>query len=145
MDIWRVNRGRLLILAKFWIHGDSIYRDTIFLCLAVVQDVSLLLVLPILYRDSIISTLRTVCAYKGIVVAARWSGKVKAVTQAVVIILILLLRIIALYVPLVADYLYTMANILLSIACIITLYSAVDYLRNLLPLIHKVDQEESVS
>jgi len=61
--------------------ADSIYRDTIFLCLAVVNQVSLFLVLPILYRDSIISTLRTVCAYKGIVLAARMSGKVKAVLR----------------------------------------------------------------
>lgn len=120
--------------------ADSIYRDTIFLSLAVVQQVSLLLVLPILYRDSIIATLRTVSAYKGIVVAARMSGKVKAVVQAVVIILILLLRIIALhYIPL-ENYLYLISNLLMGVACVVTLYSAVDYIRNLVPEIMKLDQ-----
>jgi CDP-diacylglycerol--glycerol-3-phosphate 3-phosphatidyltransferase len=125
--------------------ADSIYRDTIFLCLAVVQEVSLLLVLPILYRDSIISTLRTVCAYRGIVVAARWSGKMKAIIQAVIIILILILRIFALYVPYIAGNIYWISNALLSIATIMTLYSAVDYMRNLLPMIRRIDEENSVS
>lgn len=115
--------------------ADSIYRDTIFLSLAVINQVSLFLVLPILYRDSIISTLRTVCAYKGIVVAARKSGKIKAIVQAVVIIIILLLRIAAHYSPAVEAHLYPAANALLGVACAITLYSAYDYIRGLLPRI----------
>jgi len=115
--------------------ADSIYRDTIFLCLAVDREVSLFLVLPILYRDSIISTLRTVCAYKGIVVAARWSGKLKAVLQAVVIVLILVLRILAHSHPDLAASSYLIANLLMGVACLVTLYSAFDYLSNLIPVI----------
>ncbi|MFB3788911.1 MAG: CDP-diacylglycerol--glycerol-3-phosphate 3-phosphatidyltransferase [bacterium] len=122
--------------------ADSIYRDTIFLCLAVVGQVSLLLVLPILYRDSIISTLRTVCAYKGIVLAARMSGKVKAVLQAMVIILILLLRILALYIPVLDASLYLVSNLLMAFACVVTLYSAYDYLSNLVPIIREADKQQ---
>ncbi|MDX9755634.1 MAG: CDP-diacylglycerol--glycerol-3-phosphate 3-phosphatidyltransferase [bacterium] len=113
--------------------ADSIYRDTMFLSLAYVHQVSLMLVLPILYRDSIIATLRTVCAYRGIVLAARWSGKIKAVVQAVVIILILVLRIVAVFVTPLAEYMYLISNILLSVATVVTLYSAFDYISGLLP------------
>lgn len=122
--------------------ADSIYRDTIFLCLAVERQVSLFLVLPILYRDSVISTLRTVCAYRGIVLAARWSGKIKAVLQANVIIIILILRILALFYPALDASLYTVANCLMGIACVVTLYSAFDYLSNLVPLIRQIDAGE---
>ena len=124
--------------------ADSLYRDTIFLSLAVIHQVSLFLVLPILYRDSIIATLRTVCAYKGIVVAARWSGKIKAVLQGVVIITILILRIWASYNATVDFYLYRIANLLLGIACAVTLYSAFDYLKNLIPeILEKHDPPRS--
>jgi CDP-diacylglycerol---glycerol-3-phosphate 3-phosphatidyltransferase len=53
----------------------------------------LLLVLIFLYREFIITTLRTLCAMRGIALAARKSGKIKAVVQAVVNILIVLLMI----------------------------------------------------
>ena len=122
--------------------ADSIYRDTLFLSLAYAHEVSLLLVLPILYRDSIIATLRTVCAYRGIVLAARWSGKVKAVVQAVVIILILLLRIVSLYVEPLMRNMYIISNCLMSIAVAFTLYSAFDYISTLLPqIVDDVDKE----
>lgn len=113
--------------------ADSIYRDTIFLSLAVAHQVSIFLVLPILYRDSIVSTLRTVCAYNGIVQAARISGKIKAVIQAVIIIIILLLRIFALSNPALESNLYMISNLLMGLACGITLYSGYDYLSNILP------------
>jgi CDP-diacylglycerol---glycerol-3-phosphate 3-phosphatidyltransferase len=125
--------------------ADSIYRDTIFLCLAVVHQVSLFLVLPILYRDSIISTFRTVCAYRGIVVAARWSGKIKAVLQANVIIMILVLRIFALYYPSLDSKLYSIANVLMGFACVVTLYSAFDYLSALIPQIQEIDAREKIT
>lgn len=115
--------------------ADSIYRDTIFLCLAVQDRVSLLLVLPILYRDSIIATLRTVCAYKGIVLAARWSGKAKAILQATAIIVIVVLQILAIHLPVIETNLWIMANGIMALVCAVTLYSAYDYLRTLLPRI----------
>ena len=39
----------------------------------------LFLVLFFFYRDSVISTLRTVCALRGVALGARLSGKIKAV------------------------------------------------------------------
>lgn len=113
--------------------ADSIYRDTIFICLAVVHEVSLLLVLPILYRDSVIATLRAVCAYRGAVLAARTSGKIKAIFQAFVILVLVILRIVALYVPAVDDNLFLISNLLMSLVCAVTLYSGYEYLRAMAP------------
>ena len=47
------------------------------------------LVFVFLYRDSIISTLRTICALKGTSLAARTSGKIKTVAQAIAAFMIL--------------------------------------------------------
>jgi CDP-diacylglycerol--glycerol-3-phosphate 3-phosphatidyltransferase len=40
------------------------------------------LVLPFLFRDSMTATLRILCAWRGVVLAARASGKIKAIVQA---------------------------------------------------------------
>jgi CDP-diacylglycerol--glycerol-3-phosphate 3-phosphatidyltransferase len=114
--------------------ADSVSRLTIFLCMAVEFSVSsqhriaMYLVLLLLWRDSLVSTLRTVCAHKGVVVSARWSGKLKAVVQATVIFLILGIRLF-----------YDETNVaqepiklyicFLAVASAVTVYSLVDYLR----------------
>ncbi len=77
--------------------ADSIARITSFL--AFVQppvNLSISLVFVFLYRDSVVSTLRTVCALRGYALAARFSGKVKAVIQAIAALLILILMILLL-------------------------------------------------
>ena len=74
--------------------ADSIFRLSVFLTFTQgLIQLPLLLVLTFFYRDSIISTLRTLCALRGVALAARFSGKVKAVIQATAAILILLLMI----------------------------------------------------
>ncbi len=74
--------------------ADSIVRISLFLCFTQgIVQLPLLLVLIFVVRDSVISTLRTVCALRGTALAARISGKLKAVLQAVAIFIILLLMI----------------------------------------------------
>lgn len=74
--------------------ADSVFRLTVFLTFTKgMVQLPLLLVVVFLYRDSIISTLRTVCALRGVALAARLSGKVKAVIQGCAAYLILLLMI----------------------------------------------------
>jgi CDP-diacylglycerol--glycerol-3-phosphate 3-phosphatidyltransferase len=74
--------------------ADSIFRLSVFMTFTQgLIKLPLLLVLVFFYRDSIISTLRTVCALRGVALAARFSGKVKAVVQAGAAILILVLMI----------------------------------------------------
>lgn len=70
--------------------ADSIFRISVFLALT--QGFVKLPLWPVLlffYRDSIISLLRTVCALRGYTLAARFSGKVKAVVQGVAALVIL--------------------------------------------------------
>lgn len=74
--------------------ADSIFRLSVFLALTQGPIcLPLWLVLLFFYRDSIISLLRTVCALRGFTLAARFSGKVKAVVQGVVALTIIILMI----------------------------------------------------
>lgn len=64
--------------------ADSISRISIYLTFTQPPvKLPLLLVFIFIYRDSIISTLRTVCALRGIALGARSTGKIKAVVQAI--------------------------------------------------------------
>jgi CDP-diacylglycerol---glycerol-3-phosphate 3-phosphatidyltransferase len=74
--------------------ADSIFRLSAFLAFTQgVIQLPLLLVCVFFYRDTIISTLRTLCALRGIALAARLSGKIKAVIQGTVVFFILILMI----------------------------------------------------
>lgn len=71
--------------------ADSIARIAVFLSFTQPPiSLPLLIVFIFIYRDSVISTLRTICALRGYALAARTSGKVKAVLQATVCFLILI-------------------------------------------------------
>lgn len=72
--------------------ADSIYRLSLFLTFTRPPiNLPLGLVFIFLYRDTIISTLRTICALKGFTLAARTSGKIKAIVQGLSAFIILLL------------------------------------------------------
>ncbi len=74
--------------------ADSVTRISLFLTFTQGSvALPLLLVFVFLYRDFFISTLRTLCALRGVALAARVSGKIKAVIQAAVLFLIILLMI----------------------------------------------------
>jgi len=62
--------------------ADRLARLGIFLIFTLPPlHLPMMIVFMFLYRDFIISSLRTVCALKGFVLAARMSGKVKAIIQ----------------------------------------------------------------
>jgi CDP-diacylglycerol--glycerol-3-phosphate 3-phosphatidyltransferase len=109
--------------------ADSIYRISVFLTFTRPPiEVPLLLVFVFLYRDSVISTLRTICAFRGFALAARSTGKIKAVIQAGSAFLILLLLI-----PYSMGYIQQStlrlnAIIFVSISAIYAVYSAIEYL-----------------
>ncbi len=62
---------------------DAISRQTIFLSFLIAGIIPLWMFLIFLYRDSLIYLLRIMVAKEGTVMAAKWSGKFKAITQAV--------------------------------------------------------------
>jgi len=74
--------------------ADSIYRISVFLTFTLPPvNLPMILVFIFFYRDSVLSTLRTICALKGFALAARPSGKLKAVVQGVAGFFIILLLI----------------------------------------------------
>lgn len=74
--------------------ADSIFRLSALLAFTQgVIQIPLWLVCIFFYRDTIISTLRALCALRGIALAARLSGKIKAVIQGMTVFFILILMI----------------------------------------------------
>lgn len=74
-----------------------------------------------------ISTLRTLCALRGVALAARWSGKLKAIIQAVVAFLIVILMIPYTTGQLSLELFRQISIYAVSIAAIYTALSAIDY------------------
>lgn len=109
--------------------ADSITRLTILLTFTQgFIDLPLLLVFVFIYRDAMISTLRTICAFKGVTLAARTSGKIKAVLQAVSIFLILTLMIPYAWGFLSLMQLQQISFFIVSAAAFYTVFSGAEYL-----------------
>ena len=109
--------------------ADSINHLTVFFSFTTgVIKVPLLLVFPFFYRLSIISTLRTLCALKGIALGARLSGKIKTVIQGISALVILLFMI-PHSMELISDStLRTISISSISVAITFTLFATIDYL-----------------
>ncbi len=109
--------------------ADSIYRISVFLTFTRPPvDLPLLLVFVFLYRDSVISTLRTICALRGFALAARSSGKMKAIIQAASAFVILIMMI-PHSLNMISQYTLRMTAIgVTTVSAIYALYSAVEYL-----------------
>lgn len=109
--------------------ADSIYRTSIFLTFTLPPiNLPMILIFIFLYRDSVISTLRTICALKGFALAARLSGKLKAAIQAFAAFVIILLLIPFSLGQISEHTLHTVSTATVSIAAIYTLLSGVDYI-----------------
>ncbi|NGX30593.1 MAG: CDP-diacylglycerol--glycerol-3-phosphate 3-phosphatidyltransferase [Candidatus Anoxychlamydiales bacterium] len=109
--------------------ADSITNISVFLTFTQSWiDIPMLLVFVFLYREFFISTLRTICALKGVALAARKSGKIKTFLQAVVNISIVLLLIPFTWGYLTLETLRWISLGLVSIAAIYSVISAVDYI-----------------
>ncbi|HSW73259.1 MAG TPA: CDP-alcohol phosphatidyltransferase family protein [Chlamydiales bacterium] len=108
--------------------ADSVTRLTVLFTFSQgVIQLPLLLVLVFLFREFMISTLRTICALKGFALAARKSGKLKAVILASISFLILLLMIPYTMGYLSLESLRLISLISVSLAAVYTVFTAVDY------------------
>lgn len=85
------------------------------------------IVFVFLYRELVISTLRTVCALKGFALAARKSGKAKAILLAVINFLIVLLMIPYSLGKLSIEAFQITAIVAVSIGAVFSVFTAVDY------------------
>ncbi len=109
--------------------ADSISRTTAILTFTHAPvNLPILFVFILIYRDSVVSTLRTICALKGMALAARWSGKIKAGIQAIAIFVILLLLIPYTRGNLSQETLSTTSTILVGLAALYTIYSGLEYI-----------------
>ncbi len=109
--------------------ADSLYRMAVFLTLTMPPvSLPLYLILIILYRESSISTLRTVVALKGVALQARWSGKIKAVLQGAVIMIVTSLLYLYRIEIVDLDDLVNVSMTLTMVAAIYTFVSGVEYL-----------------
>lgn len=108
--------------------ADSIFRLSVFLAFTQgVIQLPLLLVCVFFYRDIVISTLRALCGLRGFALAARLSGKIKAVVQAIIIFFILLLLILYSLGYLELHVLRKLSIYSVSMGVIYTLYSGCEY------------------
>lgn len=108
--------------------ADSIFRLSVLLAFTQgVIQIPLLLVCVFFYRDTIISTLRTLCALRGFALAARLSGKIKAVVQAAIGFFILILMIPYSLGYLEIGLLRTISFYSVLVGAIYTLYSGTEY------------------
>ena len=109
--------------------ADSITRLTILLTFTQgFIRLPLLLVFVFVYRDAMISTLRTVCAFRGVTLAARTSGKIKAVLQAISIFAILILMIPYAWGLLSLIQLQSISLIIISAAAVYTVFAGGEYI-----------------
>jgi CDP-diacylglycerol--glycerol-3-phosphate 3-phosphatidyltransferase len=118
---------------------DSIARFSVFLCFLWGGYAHLWMVALVFYRDLCVAYIRVAAARARMVLAARLSGKVKAITQGIVILAILLL---ILWTPqddpLRVAATQTTAHWLMGLVVLVTLWSAFDYARSALPILRKL-------
>lgn len=109
--------------------ADSIYRISVFLTFTLPPvKLPMILIFIFLYRDSVISTLRTICAFKGLALGARPSGKLKAVIQAIAGLTIIIFLIPYSQGYMSEDVLHNSSTWVATLAAIYTLISGAEYI-----------------
>lgn len=109
--------------------ADSIARISAFLTFTLEPvNLPVPLIFIFIYRDSVVSTLRTICALKGFALAARTSGKIKAVVQGLAAFIILILMIPHSLGDLSTATLHYASTWIVTIAGIYTVFSGIDYI-----------------
>ncbi|MBN7772558.1 CDP-diacylglycerol--glycerol-3-phosphate 3-phosphatidyltransferase [Clostridium aminobutyricum] len=102
--------------------ADKLLVISALVCLVELGDVPAWMVIVVLAREFTVTGLRTVAASQGIVIAAGMSGKIKTVTQMIAVTLILLKNWPFEYLGI------PVADIMLWISVIMTIYSGIEYI-----------------
>lgn len=119
--------------------ADSISRISVFLTFTLPPvSLNMLLIFIFLYRDSVISTLRTICALKGYTLAARTSGKIKAIIQAIAAFIVVIMMIPHSLGYITTATLHNVSSWVVGIAGIYALFSGADYIYANRSYIHKI-------
>lgn len=111
--------------------ADSIARISVFLTFTQGPiQLPMVLVFVFLYRDVVIGMLRTLCALRGVALAARPSGKLKAAIQGIVCLTIIALLYAHVLGYLALGALQMSSLILVSLTALYTFISGVEYIVN---------------
>ncbi|MFT7520732.1 MAG: CDP-diacylglycerol--glycerol-3-phosphate 3-phosphatidyltransferase [Kiritimatiellia bacterium] len=114
--------------------GDAFARYTLFMGLLAIGYADLWMLLVIFYRDASISFFRSIAASRNKVVAARISGKIKAIIQAiginVILAMLLLMRLMPEF-----DYLAVIPWWLMAFITVTTGLTLFDYLYGMWPVL----------
>ena len=109
--------------------ADSFFRLSVFFAFTRGPlQLPLMIVLVFFWRDSLVNTLRSLCALQGVPLAARTSGKIKAIVQAVTTFFIIILMIPFSTGCLSIETFKQMSTMAASIAAAYTLFSGFEYL-----------------
>ncbi len=120
--------------------ADSVSRFTVFLGFLTLGYADVWAIAMIFYRDSIVSTVRILAASQGVIVSARWSGKLKAIVQGVSIVVILAASCLRDRLGLNADELLTYSTTLMWFVAGVTLLSLFDYVAGNRRILAKLDR-----
>ncbi|MEG0036730.1 MAG: CDP-alcohol phosphatidyltransferase family protein [Victivallaceae bacterium] len=108
---------------------DSVYRISVFITFTQPPvNLPILLIFIFLARDSVTSTLRTVCALRGFVLAARTTGKLKAILQGTISVLIILAMIPYSLGKFSSETLMKISTIGVSLVAVYSVFSGIEYL-----------------
>lgn len=108
--------------------SDSIFRMSVFFSFAFSgPHLPLLWVLSLFYRDCLVSLLRNLCALKGLALAARVSGKIKAIVQAVASFLIVIAMGLKSYGVIKQETLHNFSTVVIALCAIYALSSGFEY------------------
>lgn len=101
--------------------ADKLIVNTALLLLASSHDISILIPIIMIARDTIVDAIRLIASQKNVVLAASFLGKAKTMTQMIAIALLLLNNVIFDYIGI------PMASIMIWLATIISVISGIDY------------------
>ncbi len=139
LDGWLARRWRIVtnigkLLDPF---ADTMFRFTVFLCFLGSGLAPVWMVAIIFYRDIMVAVLRNFGVLSNVVIAARWSGKLKAVVQGTVLNLIIAVIVLAQIVGWQPEWIKvkTISWWLMLVATLVTLFSGVEYIRGNWPLL----------
>jgi len=108
--------------------ADSIFRMSVFFSFTQgVMALPLLWVLLLFYRDCLVGAIRNLCAVKGFALAARASGKIKAIVQAVSSFLIVVAFGYYAYGKVSLDFLNNFSHWVIGLCAVYALASGIEY------------------
>ena len=125
--------------------ADKILVAAALLALIELGDLPSWIVLIIISREFIVSGLRMICAAEGVIVAARWSGKVKTALTLVAIVMFIIKRSSILMNVSTTFYLafYILSWLIMIAALVMTVVSMIQYFLDTFRLLAEKDEQRN--